>query len=395
MDQVAARAVQYNILKREVDTNKQLYEGLLQRLKEASVSSSLKASNIRIVDPAEPPAKPVKPRIALNLAFAAIFGLGLGLCAAFLQERFDDTLTGADDVERLFGLAALALIPAVPPLNGDHASVPRLRPRTHAWSLGGNGNGRKPGELWHRIDGNGIAHPDLVEAFRGLRTSILLSTPEGPPTSLLITSTQPAEGKTTIACNLALTLAQIGKRVLLVDADLRSPSLHHLFGKREASGLVEYLAGQADWHAAVCPSGLAGLDLLFCGPPPSNPSELFSSPRMSALIQCAREQYDLVILDSAPMLALADSRILAPLVGGVVLVVKNGATPREQVLHVESGIRNVGANLLGVILNSVDLRTNGYYDYGPYRSPDSAHEGSLAGDLPQASCPAEGKSLDR
>ncbi len=174
MNQVAARAVQYNILKREVDTNKQLYEGLLQRLKEASVSASLKASNIRIVDSAEPPAKPVKPRIPLNLGVAAILGLGLGICAAFFQERLDDTLKGTDDVERLLGLAAVGLIPAVSQLNGNHHGMHGLLENTKALGRKENGNGRRPAAAWHRIDAEGPQHTPLVEAFRSLRTSILL-----------------------------------------------------------------------------------------------------------------------------------------------------------------------------------------------------------------------------
>ena len=386
--------MQYNIIKREVDNNKQLYEGLLQRLKEASVSSSLKASNIRIVDSAEPPTKPVKPRIALNLSLAALLGLGLGLCAAVFQQRLDNTLTGADDVERLFGLGALALIPVVP-TNGEHSAVPGLRSPRPALDRPRNGNGQKRDGRWHRIDVNGSQHPDLVEAFCGLRTSILLSNSVGIPSSLLVTSTQPAEGKTTIASNLALTLAQVGKRVLLVDADLRFPSLHRLFERREPSGLVEYLGGGLDWHSAVCPSGASGLDLLLSGHPPSNPAELLSSQRMGNLIQSAGQQYDIVVLDSAPMLALADSRILAPLVSGVVLVVRNGATPREQVLHVEYRIRSAGANLVGVILNGVDLHTNGYYDYGPYRSAGDSGQILIACDSQQASRPVDGASLAR
>jgi polysaccharide biosynthesis transport protein len=376
MNQVAARAVQYNILKREVDTNKQLYEGLLQRLKEASVSASLKASNIRIVDSAEPPTKPVKPTIPLNLGVAAILGLGLGMCAAFVQERLDDTLKGTDDVERLLGLSTLGLIPAVPQLNGNHHGVSKLLKHTKALSGKENGNGLKVDAAWDRIDAEGTQHAPLIEAFRSLRTSILLSTADHPPSSLLVSSTQPGEGKTTIASNLAITLAQVGQRVLLVDADLRSPSVHRLFGIRETLGLVSYLTGHQDWRTVVRPSGSPGLDLLFCGPVPPNPSELLSSRSMGELIRSAQGQYDFVIVDSAPVLALADSRILAKLVSGVLLVVKNATIPREQIKQTLSCIRSVGGAVLGVALNKVDLHTNGYYDYNADGLPS---EGAPAG----------------
>lgn len=365
MNQVSARAVQYNILKREVDTNKQLYEGLLQKLKEASVSASLKASNIRVVDAAEPPAKPARPKVPLNLAVGAILGLALGICAAFVQERLDDTLKGTDDVERLLGLAAAGLIPHVPQPNGNHHGVAKLLEHTKATNRKENSNGRKPNPAWHRIDAAGTQNAALAEAFRSLRTSILLSTPDRPPSSLLVSSTMPGEGKTTIASNLAIALAQAGQRVLLVDADLRSPSLHRLFGAQDNLGLVSFLAGHLDWRAAARPSGLPGLDLLFCGPVPPNPSELLCSRSMGALIRSAREEYEFVVLDSAPMLALADSRILATLVSGVLLVVKNATIPREQVKQTLAGIRSVGANVIGVALNNVDLHTNGYYDYKP------------------------------
>src|ERR671923_352257 len=379
---IAEKAVQYNILKREVETNRQLYEGLLQRLKEAGVSASLKASNIRVVDSAEPPAKPAKPRIPLNLAVAALLGLGLGISTALLQERLDDTLKGADDVERLFGLSALALIPSVHSLNGDGMSVRKLLDRTLPLKSGHNGTASNPAARWHRIDESEKPQAALVEAFRSLRASVLLSTADRPPGSLLITSTQPGEGKTTVATNLAISLAQLGQRVLLVDADLRFPSLQRLFSLRESPGLVSHLTGQQDWRAAVCPSGSPGLDLLLCGPVPPNPAELLSSKSMGAFINSAKSEYGFVILDSSPLLTLADSRILAALVDGVLLVVKSGATPREQVIQSQNGIRGAGANLIGVVLNNVSLHTNGYYGLGIYGSNGNGnHDGNAHSEM--------------
>lgn len=371
---IAEKAVQYNIIKREVETNRQLYEGLLQRLKEAGVSASLKASNIRVVDSADSPAKPAEPRIPLNLTVAALLGLGLGISTAFLQERLDDTLKGADEVERLFGLSALALIPSVHSLNGDRPSVRKLLDRTLPLKSGHNGHtgtASNPAARWYRIDQVDRGEKPqaaLVEAFRSLRASVLLSTADHPPGSLLITSTQPNEGKTTVATNLAISLAQLGQRVLLVDADLRFPSLQRLFCVRKSLGLVSHLTGQQDWRAAVCPSGSPGLDLLLCGPVPPNPAELLSSKSMGAFINAAKSEYGFVILDSSPLLTLADSRILAALVDGVLFVIKSGATPREQVIQAQSGIRSAGANLIGVVLNNVTLHTNGYYGLGIYGS---------------------------
>ena len=362
---IAERSVQYNILKREVDTNKQLYEGLLQRLKEAGVSAGLKASNIRVVDAAEPPKKPAKPNLLLNLSLAVVLGLGLGIGAAFLQEHLDNSLKTSEDVERFLGLPALALIPSVESLNGHRGGVYGLYDRSKLLASEAEKTAAAP--QWYRIDASSPKHSALGEAFRSLRTSVLLSTAERPPRTLLVSSSQPGEGKTTISSNLAISLAQLGQRVLLIDGDMRRPSVRKVFQIDNGPGLVSYLTGQQDWRAAVQPTGQAGLDALLCGPVPPNPAELLSSERMRTLLGEAKAEYQFVVVDSPPLLNVADSRILATMVEGVVLVVKGGVTPRELAQRAQAYARDVGANLIGVVLNNLDVRgSDDYYRYYHY-----------------------------
>jgi len=369
---VAARAVQYNILKREVDTNKQLYEGLLQRLKEAGVSAGMNASNIRIVDAAVPPTKPVSPRPVLNLGLALLLGLGCGVGVAFLQEHWDNTLKNSDDIERLLRVPTLALIPSRESLNYTTMAVYGRAGQTLTLPNGKRVSMQKVAEkTWIRIDGNGTQHSALSEAFRGLRTSVLLSAAGRPPRSLTFVSAEPGEGKTTIASNLSICLAQLGKRVLLIDGDMRRPCVHKLFDiKDHTGGLVTYLTGEDEWRQLVRPTGMANLDCLVCGPVPPNPSELLSSDRMQTLIREAMAEYQFVLVDAPPLLNVADGRILATMVEGAILVVRGGFTPRELVQHAQLHIRDVGAHLIGVVLNDVDVRHNGYYKgyykYGGY-----------------------------
>jgi len=370
---VAARSVQYNILKREVDTNKQLYEGLLQRLKEAGVSAGMNASNIRVVDAAVPPTRPVRPRPVLNLGLALLLGLGCGIGMAFLQEHLDNTLKNSDDVERLLRVPALALIPSRESLNHGNTGVYGLAERASHQ----NGNGKlaplekHSGKAWIRIDGNGAQHSALSEAFRGLRTSVLLSAAGRPPRSLTFVSAEPGEGKTTVASNLSISLAQLGKRVLLIDGDMRRPCVHKLFNIEDRSGgLVTFLTGEEGWSHLVRPTGVGNLDCLVCGPVPPNPSELLSSDRMQRLILEAMADYQFVLIDAPPLLNVTDGRILATMVEGTILVVRGGFTPQELAQQAQFHVRDVGAHLIGVVLNDVDVRHNGYYQsyyrYGSY-----------------------------
>src|SRR5271165_1143856 len=371
---VAARAVQYNILKREVDTNKQLYEGLLQRLKEAGVSAGMNASNIRVVDAAVPPTRPVHPRPVLNLGLALLLGLGCGIGMAFLQEHLDNTLKSSDDIERVLRVPALALIPSRESLNHGNMGVYGLAEKRVSHH---NGNGKfaslekHSGKAWIRIDGNGTQHSALSEAFRGLRTSVLLSAAGRPPRSLTFVSAEPGEGKTTVASNLSISLAQLGKRVLLIDGDMRRPCVHKLFNIEENSGgLVTFLTGEEGWSHLVRPTGVPNLDCLICGPVPPNPSELLSSDRMLTLMFEVMREYEFVLIDAPPLLNVTDGRILATMVEGAILVVRGGITPQELAQQAQLHVRDVGARLIGVVLNDVDMRHNGYYRgyyrYGSY-----------------------------
>jgi len=381
---IAERSVQYNILKREVDTNRGLYDGLLDRMKQAGIAGGLKESNIRIVDPAVPPKKPAVPRTTLNLSLGLLVGLGLGIGAAFLQEHFDNSLKTTEDIERIMQLPALAMIPAVESLNGHGVygaqqaahtigerrlltitgRARRERSNGHGGSNGTNARPSPP--HWYRIDDLPPQYSALVEAFRSLRTSVLLSAAGQPPRSLLVSSAQPGEGKTTVSANLAISLAQLGQRVLLIDADLRRPSVHRAFQIHGSLGVVSYLTGQQDWRAAVEKTGLPGLDVLVSGPVPPNPAELLSSDRMQKLMQEALEDYKFVVVDSPPLLNVSDSRILATLVEGVVLVVKGGETPRELVQRAQACISDVGARVIGAVLNNIDLHREEYSYYRNY-----------------------------
>jgi len=376
---IAGKSVQYNILKREADTNKQLYVGLLEKLKETGVSSSLKATNIRVVDPAYPPKKFARPRILLDLSITLIVGMCLGIAAAFLQEHLDNTLKSSEDIERFLQIPSLGAVPAMElsanprRMHGFQTSAPVVLDagkvngtNGHNGRNGNNGskNGARLAPPWNRIevqDGGGHPNGALAEAFHGLRTSVLLSTAKRPPATLLVTSAQQGEGKTTVAANLAASLAQLGDSVLLIDADLRRPSLQKFFQVSRSTGLVNYLTGDSDWRSLVWQAAPIGVSVLFCGPVPPNPADLLSSEYMRSLIREASKEYKFVVLDSPPLLNLSDSRILATLVDGVILVVGGGTTPRELVQRAYLSAVDAGSHVIGATINFADVRNDYYY----------------------------------
>ena len=357
---MADKMVQYNIIKRESEANKQLYDGLLQKLKEAGITAGLKSSNIRVVDPALVPTVPSKPQKTRNIGLAVLVGLVGGIGLALLREYMDNTVKNPDDIETLGRLPSLAVVPAFVSANG-HGLQKMLR------GPGTNGKEQHAGLVSHLQP-----QSQMSEAFRALRTSLLLSQAERPPQVILMTSPLPHEGKTTAAVNLAVTLAQLGDRTLLVDADLRKPGVSVALGMTDGrkSGLSSYLAGVSSLDlATVLYPGVSNLAVIPTGPIPPNPADLLSSRRLTELIAELRTRYKFVVIDSPPIMAATDAVILSVLVDGVLMVVRSGETPKEAFTRTRDLLVGVKCHMLGVVLNAVDASSPDYYysyRYYPY-----------------------------
>ncbi|NIS59942.1 MAG: polysaccharide biosynthesis tyrosine autokinase, partial [Proteobacteria bacterium] len=290
------QAIQYNILKREADTNRDLYHSLLQRMKEAGVSAGITASNIQIVDGAELPTKPFKPNKRLNLLLATVVGLFLGLGLAFFFEYLDNTVKTPEDVEHLIQLPSFGMIPEI--------AYERRRRLGEGASY--------PVELIT------FGHPKsmLSEAYRNVRTSILLSFSEKPPKKIVISSPNPSEGKTTTVINTAIALSQTGARVLVIDSDMRKPRVHEVFGEENGVGLSNFLSGNADLRSVIKRVSIPNLYYIPSGPIPPNPSELLGSNLFKTTMHFLGEKFDHIVLDSPPVLGFADSIILSTSVDG-------------------------------------------------------------------------------
>ena len=300
VNQLNQRLIEYNILKREAAAQKQLYDSLLQRLEEASISSGLRSSNIRVVDPARVPLEPYSPRLGLNVLLALCVSLPLGIALSFLRDHLDNSVKTPDEVERYGALATLAVVPLADPLRRDHS----------VHSLSSAAEAEKSGvalATYHQ------PQSPLAEAFRSLRTRVMLSVPERPPRVLLLTSGQPVEGKTSTAVNLSIALAQRGDRVALVDADLRKPSIHDFLPSNGSGGLSAYLAGAQGADGLVATTSVPNLRVLPAGPVPPNPAELLSAERMRELLLRLGREYDYVVVDSPPLLSVTDATVLSVL----------------------------------------------------------------------------------
>jgi capsular exopolysaccharide synthesis family protein len=358
---MAQSMVEYNILKRDAEANKTMYIGLLTKLKEANISAGLKSSNIRVVDPAMVPSYPSRPAKARNIGLSFLVGLVGGVGLALLREYLDNTVKTPDDIENLVRLPALAVVPAFTSENGTG--------RRGRFTTGSSLNGH---EKRIELVAQHLPKSQMSEAFRALRTSILLSQADHPPQVILVTSALPREGKTTAAANLAVTLAQLGDRTLLIDADLRKPGVGRLLNMTDGkyAGLSSYLAGVSSLELVVVPHPvIPNLVAIPTGPLPPNPADLLSSHKLTDALRELRGQYKFIVIDSPPIMAATDAVILSVQADGVLLVVRSGETPKEAFTRARDLLTSVKCHLLGVVLNAVDSSAPDYYysyRYYPY-----------------------------
>jgi capsular exopolysaccharide synthesis family protein len=371
VNQMSERMVQYSILKREAEANKALYDGLLTKLKEAGISAGLRSSNIRVVDPAMVPTYPARPAKTRNIILSFVIGLVGGIGLALLREYMDNTVKSPDDVETLARLPSLAVVPAFAESNGNRSRVSLLK--------GHSSNGHDK-----RIElvAQHLPKSQMSEAFRALRTALLLSQADRPPQVILVTSALPREGKTTAAANLAVTFAQLGDRTLLIDADLRKPGVGRLLnlGSGKYAGLSSYLAGVSSLElVTIQHPAIPNLSAIPTGPLPPNPADLLSSHKLTDAIAELRTKFKFIVIDSPPIMAATDAVILSVRADGVLLVVRSGETPKEAFTRTRDLLLSVKCHLLGVVLNAVDSSAPDYYysyRYYPYSQGYSPQEHS-------------------
>lgn len=345
------RSIQYNIYKREVDTNRQLYEATLQRYKEIGVAAGVGLNNILIVDKAVSAGK-FRPNIPLNLAVSLLLGLVAGILLALLLEYLDDTLKSPDDIEKRLGLPVLGVIPKL----AENVSLEAALADTRS---------------------------AFSEAYRSVRTSLQFATSHGVPRTLLLTSASPGEGKSTASLTLARNFSELGRRVLLIDADMRNPSLHKKMALDNTIGLSNFLAGAASLTDVLHYTEMVGLAVISTGPLPPNPAELLHDDNMRRLLADGGELYDLVIIDGPPVMGLADAPILANLAEGVLLVVQAGTTRKTLALNAVKRLQAARAQIVGVLINKFEPKhasygyygkDTGYGDFSYYTAGEAGHK---------------------
>jgi len=345
-NQLNESAIEYSLLKRDVDSNRQLYEGLLQKLKEAGVMTGLRSSNVRIVDPASPPMVPSSPNIPRNLAMSLLLGLVGGVSLAFILESRDNTIHSLEQAQMITALPSLAFIPLA---GGSNRALMRAKRPTAAAALASAAQPKS----------------QIAEAYRALRTSILLSRIGQSAKVLMVTSPLPQEGKTTTTVNLATVLAQHESRVLLIEADMRRAGISQVFGLESKIGLSTVLAGKTGAEEVIQPvPGIPNLFLLPAGESPANPAAMLGSSRMRDLLGTLGALYDYVIIDTPPVLSVTDAVLLSKLADSTMLVIRAGMTDKGALRRVCDVLAHVDARIVGVILNAAESTDPDHYYYG-------------------------------
>ncbi len=351
-------AITAKMLQKEVDTNNQMLTNLMssQQGVEISAASMLRSNNIRITKLSPKPNLPVAPKRTQNIMLAALLALIGGIGLVLFLDYINNKIESVEDIDRYMKLPALGVIPV---LQGGKAR--RLTSGKAGKELVPAGNNSQV--ILTQLD----ATSPVAESYRQLRTALLLSSAGHAPRTLLFTSSQPAEGKTTTSVNTAISLAQTGAAVLIVDADLRRPRVHKVFGLKNNAGLSNYLAGEGEL-ASLIQIAMPNLYVLPVGPLPPNPAELLGSAKMKTVVETLSTNFDYVVIDSPPVSSFADSLILSSLVEGVIIVVKGGVTPREMAQRTKAHLQSVGAKILGVVINQIKLQPHDYYYYSTYYS---------------------------
>ncbi len=345
-NQLNESAIEYSLLKRDVETNRQLYEGLLQKLKEAGVMTGLRSSNVRIVDPASPPTAPSSPNIPRNLMISLLVGLAGGVSLAFILESRDNTVHSLEQAQMITALPSLAVIPLASRANRVLSRDKLLGQPAAAAS---------------------VARPksQIAEAYRALRTSILLSEAGKSAKVLMVTSALPQEGKTTTSVNLAIVLAQHGARVLLIEADMRRSGISEVFAFKSDLGLSTVLGQNTSVDSAIQSiPGVQNLSVLPAGPVPINPSEMLASTRMRELLISLGPKFDHIIIDTPPVLNVTDAVLLSALADSTVLVIRSGVTGKAALRRAHQVLSHVNARIMGVVLNAADSTEPDRYYYG-------------------------------
>jgi len=358
LDTLPEKSLKLARLERAKKLNENLYMMMKEKYEESRITRAGQIGKIRIVDPAVPPEFPISPKKKLNLILATLVGLGLGIGVVFFLEYLDNSVRTVEDVERL-QLPLLGSIPDIEPekQNGLWRALPKKK-----------GSEDEVGRLATRLVTHLKPKSPYSEAYRSLRTQIQYARSEKPVQTILVSSPGPGEGKSTSVTNLAITMAQMGSKTILIDSDLRRPVLHSLFDLKRDVGLSNYLVGRAEIEEVIRPTSVDNLYLISCGILPPNPSELLGSKRMQELIQQLKNEYDYVLFDSPPLIAVTDAVVMAPWVDGVVLVLRSGKTDRDAAVRAFELLRNVKANVLGTLLNDVlpSYMYGSYYYYYYY-----------------------------